>query len=71
MCLTSPMPTTVILNSTYMCKQNRYAAVVGMHINALKVKGMSALMPGEQRKSVLLDGEALEDVDSSLGCLRP
>ncbi len=42
---------------------NRHAATVGMYINASKTKVMSALIPGEQRQVVLLDGESLEDVD--------
>ncbi len=42
---------------------NRHAAAVGMRINASKTKVMSALIPGEQHQTVLLDGEALEDVD--------
>ncbi len=42
---------------------NRQAAAVGMRINASKTKVMSALIPGEQRQAVLLDGEPLEDVD--------
>ncbi len=39
------------------------AKSVGMRINASKTKMMSALIPGEQRQAVLLDGEPLEDVD--------
>ncbi len=42
---------------------NRHAAAVGMRINASKTKVMSALIPGEQRQAVLLDGEPLEVVD--------
>ncbi len=34
-----------------------------MCINVLKTKVMSALIPGEQRQAVLLDGEPLEDVE--------
>ncbi len=34
-----------------------------MRINASKTKVMSALIPGELRQAVLLDGESLEDVD--------
>ncbi len=34
-----------------------------MRINASKTKVMSALIPGEHRQAVLLDGESLEDVD--------
>ncbi len=59
----------VILRSIYVEMQgllaavNRHAAAVGMCINASKTKVMSALIPGEQRQAVLLDGESLEDVD--------
>ncbi len=42
---------------------NSYAAAVGMRIDASKTKVMSALIPGELRRSVLLDDEPLEDVD--------
>ncbi len=42
---------------------NRLAAEVDMSINASKTKVMLALIPGEQRQAVLLDGEPLEDVD--------
>ncbi len=42
---------------------NRHATAVGMRINASKTKAMSALIPGEQRQTVLLDGEPLDDVD--------
>ncbi len=42
---------------------NRHAATVDMRINASKTKVMSALIPGEQRQAVLLDGGPLEDVD--------
>ncbi len=38
---------------------NRHAAAVCMRINAWKTKVMSALIPGEQRQAVLLDGEPL------------
>ncbi len=41
----------------------RHASAIGMRINASKTRVMSALMPGEQRQAVLLDGEPLEDVD--------
>ncbi len=34
-----------------------------MRINASKTKVMSALVPDEQRKASLLDGEPLEDVE--------
>ncbi len=34
-----------------------------MRINASKTKVMSALIPGEQSQTVLLDGEPLKDVD--------
>ncbi len=40
---------------------NRHVAAVGMCVNTSKTKVMSALIPGEQRQAVLLDGE--EDVD--------
>ncbi len=40
---------------------NRQAAAVGMRINASKV--MSTLIPGEQRRAVLIDGEPVKDVD--------
>ncbi len=59
----------VLLSSSYSEMQglleavNRHAAAVGMHINPSKTKVMSALIPGEQRQAVLLDGEPLEDVD--------
>ncbi len=59
----------VILSSSYSEMQglleavNRHAAAIGMRINASKTKVMSALIPGEQRQAVLLDGEPLEDVD--------
>ncbi len=42
---------------------NRHAAAVGMRVNASKTTVMSALIPGEQRQAVLLDGEPLVDVD--------
>ncbi len=41
----------------------RHAAAVGIHIHASKIKVISALIPGEQRHAVLLDGEPLEGVD--------
>ncbi len=59
----------VILSSSYSEMQglleavNCHAAAVGMRINASKTTVMSALIPGEQRQAVLLDGEPLEDVD--------
>ncbi len=59
----------VILSSSYSEMQglleavNRHASAVGMRINASKTKVMPALIPGEQRQAVLLDGEPLEDVD--------
>ncbi len=59
----------VILSSSYRKMQglledvNLHAAAVGMHINAPKTKIISALIPGEQRRAVLLDGGPLEDVD--------
>ncbi len=46
----------VLLNSSYSEMQ-------GLRINASKTKVMSALIPGEQRQAVLLDGEPYEDVD--------
>ncbi len=42
---------------------HRHTAAVGTHINASKTKVKSALIPGERRQAVLLDGEPLEDVD--------
>ncbi len=42
---------------------NHHAAAVGMRINASKTKMMSALIRGEQRHAVLLDGGPLEDVE--------
>ncbi len=42
---------------------HRHAAAVGTRINALKTKVMPALIPGEQRQAVLLDGEHLDGVD--------
>ncbi len=60
---------SVIVRSSYREMQglleavNRHAAAVGMRINASKTKVMSALIPGEQRQAVLLDGETLEDVE--------
>ncbi len=59
----------VILSSSYNEMQdlleaiNRHASAVGIRINASKTKVMSALISGEQRQAVLLDGEPLEDVD--------
>ncbi len=59
----------VILSSSYSEMQglleavNRHAAAVGMRINASKTKAMPALIPGEQRQAVLLDGEPLEDAE--------
>ncbi len=59
----------VILSSSYSEMQglleavNRHAFAVGMRINASKTKVMPALIPGEQRQAVLLDGEPLEGVD--------
>ncbi len=41
----------------------RHAAAVDIRINASKTKVISALIPGEQRQAVRLDGEPLEDVD--------
>ncbi len=42
---------------------NCHVAAVGMRSNASKTKVMPALIPGEQRQAVLLDGEPLEDVE--------
>ncbi len=42
---------------------NRHTAAVGMHIYASKTKMMSALIPGEQRQAVLLDGQPLDDAE--------
>ncbi len=59
----------VTLSSSYSEVQglleavNRHADAVGLRINASKAKVMSALIPGEQRQAVLLDGEPLEDMD--------
>ncbi len=53
----------VILSSSYTEMQglleavNCHAAAVGMRINASKTKVMSALIPGEQRQAVLIEGE--------------
>ncbi len=44
---------------------NRHAAAVGVRINASKTKVTSALIPGERRQAMLLDGQPLEDVDKS------
>ncbi len=46
---------------------NRHAAAVGMHINASKTKVVSARIPGEQRKAVLLYGEPLGSVSVANG----
>ncbi len=59
----------VILSSSYSEMQglfeavNCHATTIGMRINASKTKVMSALILGEQRQAILLDGEPLEDVD--------
>ncbi len=59
----------VILSSSYSEIQglfeaiNRHTATVGIRINASKTKVMSALIPGDQHQTVVLDGEPLEDVD--------
>ncbi len=42
---------------------NSHATAVSMRTNGSKTKVMSTLIPGEQRKAVLLNGEPLEDVD--------
>ncbi len=58
----------VILSNSYGELQglleavNRHATAVHMCINASKIK-MSALIPGEQRQAILLDGEPLKDVE--------
>ncbi len=58
----------VLFSGSYMDMQglfeavNRHVAAVGMRINALKTKVMSAIIPDEQRQTVLLDGEPLGDV---------
>ncbi len=44
---------------------NHHATAVGKRINVSKTKVMLALMPGEQRQTVFLDGEPLENVDYS------
>ncbi len=57
----------VIFSSSYSEMQglleavNRHAAAVGMCINVLKTKVMSAPIPGEQRQVILFDGEPLDD----------
>ncbi len=73
----------VILNSSDSEMQglleavNRHTAAIGMSIKASQTKVMSALIPGEQRQSVLLDSEPLEDADkfkylgSMFNCKRP
>ncbi len=59
----------VIISSSYGELQglleaaDRHAAIIGMCINASKAKVMSALIPGEQRHAVLLDGEPVEDIE--------
>ncbi len=53
---------SVILTSSFRGMQslleavNRYAAAIGMRTYASKTKVTSALIPGEQRQAVLLDG---------------
>ncbi len=42
---------------------NRNTAAVDMRISASRTKVRSAIIPGEQRQAVLLDGEPLEEVD--------
>ncbi len=42
---------------------NRHAAAVGMRSSASITKVMSALIPGEQRQTALLNGAPLEDAD--------
>ncbi len=70
MCPTSPTPATSLYSAvdTARCKAffeavNCHAAANGMRIKASKTKVMSALIPGEQRQAVLLEGEPLEDVN--------
>ncbi len=41
---------------------NRHAAANGLRSKASKAKVMPALIPGEQRQAVLLDGEPLQNV---------
>ncbi len=59
----------VILSSSYSEMQglfeavNCHATAIGMSTTASKTKVTSALILGEQRQAVLLDGEPLEDVD--------
>ncbi len=59
----------MILSSIYREMQglleavNRHADAAGMRINTSKAKVMSALIPGDQRQAVPLDGELLKDVD--------
>ncbi len=59
----------VIISSRYNYTQgllkavDRHAAIIDMCINASKAKVMSALIPGEQRQAVLLDGEPVEDIE--------
>ncbi len=53
----------VIFSSSYSEMQvlfgavNRHVTAIGMSIKASKAKVMSAINPGEQRQSVLLDAE--------------
>ncbi len=42
---------------------NHHAAAFGLRIKASKTQVMLALIPGEQRQAVLIDGEPFEDVD--------
>ncbi len=42
---------------------NHHTVAFAMHIDELKTRVMSALIPGEQRQAILFDDEPLEDVD--------
>ncbi len=59
----------VFLSKSYRGMQGLFKAVsrhgtaVSVHINASKTTAMAALIAGEQREAVLLEGEPLEDVD--------
>ncbi len=44
---------------------NCHGTAVGLHISGSKTVVMSAVIRGEQRQAVLLDGEPLEDADES------
>ncbi len=59
----------MILSSNYREKLgmpeaiNRHVTAVGMRINGSKTKVMSALIPGEQRRAVLLGDEPFVDAN--------